>query len=56
MQGYIDLSKRRVSEEEKRKCEDKFNRAKIVNGILRNVADVTAYVRSRLKSLLSRTA
>eukprot|EP00045_Choanoeca_perplexa_P016340 m.219356 g.219356 ORF g.219356 m.219356 type:complete len:314 (+) comp17231_c1_seq4:205-1146(+) len=51
--GYIDLSKRRVSEEEKRKCEDKFNRAKIVNGILRNVADVTGY---DLNELYERTA
>jgi predicted RNA-binding protein with RPS1 domain len=28
--GYIDLSKRRVSAEEAKKCEDKFNKAKAV--------------------------
>eukprot|EP01135_Chromosphaera_perkinsii_P004192 Nk52_evm11s271 gene=Nk52_evmTU11s271 len=37
--GYIDLSKRRVSAEEIRKCEDKFNKAKAVNSILRHVAE-----------------
>ena len=44
-QGYIDLSKRRVSPEEITKCEDKYNRAKIINGILRNVSEITGYVR-----------
>ena len=28
--GYIDLSKRRVSPEEVKKCEEKFNKAKTV--------------------------
>eukprot|EP00039_Didymoeca_costata_P018353 m.333122 g.333122 ORF g.333122 m.333122 type:complete len:322 (+) comp17074_c0_seq1:22-987(+) len=36
--GYIDLSKRRVSAEEARKCEEKFNKGKAVNTILRHVA------------------
>lgn len=36
--GYIDLSKRRVSPEEAKKCEEKFNKAKAVNSILRHVA------------------
>jgi translation initiation factor 2 subunit 1 len=36
--GYIDLSKRRVSGEEARKCEDKFNKGKAVNTILKHVA------------------
>lgn len=39
--GYIDLSKRRVSAEEARKCEEKFNKGKAVNSILRHVAEVT---------------
>eukprot|EP00124_Ichthyophonus_hoferi_P000949 Ihof_evm10s41 gene=Ihof_evmTU10s41 len=38
--GYIDLSKRRVSREEVGKCEEKFQKAKAVNGILRHVADM----------------
>eukprot|EP00047_Mylnosiga_fluctuans_P002496 m.224745 g.224745 ORF g.224745 m.224745 type:complete len:324 (+) comp11144_c0_seq1:36-1007(+) len=37
--GYIDLSKRRVSPEEAKKCEEKFNKAKSVNSILRHVAE-----------------
>lgn len=37
--GYIDLSKRRVSPEEARKCEEKFNKGKQVNSILRHVAE-----------------
>mmetsp|Transcript_553 Transcript_553/g.1790 ORF Transcript_553/g.1790 Transcript_553/m.1790 type:complete len:333 (+) Transcript_553:76-1074(+) len=36
--GYIDLSKRRVSREEIAKCEEKFNKGKAVNSILRHVA------------------
>lgn len=39
--GYIDLSKRRVSAEEAKKCEEKFNKGKQVNSILRHVADTT---------------
>jgi len=37
-QGYIDLSKRRVSKEEIRKCEEKVSKARAVNSILRHVA------------------
>jgi len=37
--GYIDLSKRRVSPEEAKKCEEKFNKGKQVNSILRHVAE-----------------
>ncbi|KJE91405.1 eukaryotic translation initiation factor 2 alpha subunit [Capsaspora owczarzaki ATCC 30864] len=37
---YIDLSKRRVSAEEIRKAEEKFNKAKTVNNLLRYVAEV----------------
>ncbi|PNT77569.1 hypothetical protein BRADI_1g65210v3 [Brachypodium distachyon] len=37
--GYIDLSKRRVSEEEARSCEDKYNKSKLVHSIMRHVAE-----------------
>ena len=37
--GYIDLSKRRVSPEDVAACEDKFNKAKAVHGVLRHIAD-----------------
>ena len=37
-QGYIDLSKRRVSVEEAQKCEEKYNKGKHVNTILCQVA------------------
>mmetsp|Transcript_15257 Transcript_15257/g.22351 ORF Transcript_15257/g.22351 Transcript_15257/m.22351 type:complete len:344 (-) Transcript_15257:50-1081(-) len=37
--GYIDLSKRRVSPEDIAACEDKFNKAKAVHGVLRHLAD-----------------
>jgi len=36
--GYVDLSKRRVSPEDRKKCEDKYNDAKIVDGILKYVS------------------
>lgn len=38
--GYIDLSKRRVSMEEIRKCEEKVSKARAVNSILRHVAEI----------------
>lgn len=38
--GYIDLSKRRVSPEEIKKCTEKYNNAKSVHSIVRHVADV----------------
>lgn len=41
--GYIDLSKRRVSQEDIAKCEEKFAKAKAVNSILRHVAEVLQY-------------
>ena len=37
--GYIDLSKRRVSPEDVAACEDRFNKAKAVNGVLRHLAE-----------------
>ena len=37
--GYIDLSKRRVSPEDVVKCEERFNKSKMVHSILRHVAE-----------------
>ncbi|CAJ1895637.1 unnamed protein product [Cylindrotheca closterium] len=37
--GYIDLSKRRVSPEDVAKCEDRYNKAKAVHGVLRHLAE-----------------
>lgn len=39
--GYIDLSKKRVSPEEIKRCETRFNKSKAVHTILRNVAQIT---------------
>eukprot|EP00980_Cylindrotheca_fusiformis_P009740 scaffold2149_cov187-Cylindrotheca_fusiformis.AAC.18 len=41
--GYIDLSKRRVSPEDVAKCEDRFNKAKAVHGVLRHLAERRKY-------------
>lgn len=37
--GYIDLSKRRVSPEDVAACEDRFNKAKAVHGVMRHLAE-----------------
>lgn len=37
--GYIDLSKRRVSEEEIQGCEERYNKSKLVHSIMRHVAE-----------------
>jgi len=39
--GYIDLSKRRVSDEEIDKCEERYNKSKAVHSIMRHVAETT---------------
>ncbi|CAI5954756.1 unnamed protein product [Closterium sp. NIES-64] len=39
--GYIDLSKRRVSEEEVAACEEKYNKSKMVHSIMRHVAETS---------------
>ncbi len=39
--GYIDLSKRRVSPEDVKKCEERYNKSKMVHSILRHVAEKT---------------
>lgn len=46
--GYIDLSKRRVSPEDVAACEDKFNKAKAVHGVLRHLADRKTLILSEL--------
>lgn len=37
--GYIDLSKRRVSEEDISACEERYNKSKLVHSIMRHVAE-----------------
>ncbi|XP_062506490.1 eukaryotic translation initiation factor 2 subunit 1-like [Corticium candelabrum] len=54
--GYIDLSKRRVSADEVAKCEDKYNKAKTVNQILRHVASTLTYENEQLEELYTKTA
>ncbi|EDV23203.1 Eukaryotic translation initiation factor 2 subunit 1 [Trichoplax sp. H2] len=55
--GYIDLSKRRVSPEEVKKCEEKFAKAKVVNSILRNVAQSLNYeTNEQLEELYTKSA
>ncbi|KAI5298662.1 hypothetical protein KEM55_003112 [Ascosphaera atra] len=39
--GYIDLSKRRVSPEDVVKCEERYNKSKLVHSIMRHVAEKT---------------
>uniref|UniRef100_A0A061R4U7 Translation initiation factor eIF-2 alpha subunit n=1 Tax=Tetraselmis sp. GSL018 TaxID=582737 RepID=A0A061R4U7_9CHLO len=39
--GYIDLSKRRVSAEDMKACDEKFNKSKLVHSIVRHVAETT---------------
>mmetsp|Transcript_42379 Transcript_42379/g.70749 ORF Transcript_42379/g.70749 Transcript_42379/m.70749 type:complete len:278 (-) Transcript_42379:694-1527(-) len=39
--GYIDLSKRRVSPEDIARCEEKYNKSKMVHSIMRHVAETT---------------
>jgi len=41
--GYIDLSKRRVSPEDVVKCEERYNKSKMVHSIMRHVAEKTEY-------------
>lgn len=55
--GYIDLSKRRVSQEEVAKCEEKFAKAKTVNSILRHVGELLEYeTEAELEELYRKTA
>lgn len=55
--GYIDLSKRRVSAEEVKKCEEKFTRGKTVASILRHVGEILQYESDeQLEELCEKTA
>lgn len=55
--GYIDLSKRRVSSEEVKKCEEKFTRGKTVASILRHVGEILKYDSDeQLEDLFEKTA
>ena len=38
--GYIDLSKRRVDPDSIAKCEDRYNKAKAVHRVLRQVSGI----------------
>eukprot|EP01134_Creolimax_fragrantissima_P003009 CFRG3009T1 len=51
--GYIDLSKRRVSPEDVKACDDKYQKNKAVNSILRHVAELMDL---KLEDLYERTA
>ncbi|XP_028406309.1 eukaryotic translation initiation factor 2 subunit 1-like [Dendronephthya gigantea] len=55
--GYIDLSKRRVSPEEVKKCEAKYSNAKTVHSILRHTAEILKYeTDEQLEDLYEKTA
>ncbi|XP_010264557.1 PREDICTED: eukaryotic translation initiation factor 2 subunit alpha homolog [Nelumbo nucifera] len=41
--GYIDLSKRRVSEEDIQACEERYNKSKLVHSIMRHVAETMQF-------------
>jgi translation initiation factor 2 alpha subunit (eIF-2alpha) len=51
--GYIDLSKRRVSPEDIVKCEERYNKSKMVHSIMRHVAEKT---RTPIEELYERIA
>ncbi|CAI5439562.1 unnamed protein product [Caenorhabditis angaria] len=55
--GYIDLSKRRVYQKDLKQCEERFANAKMVNSILRHVAEQLGYTTDeQLEDLYQRTA
>ncbi|XP_039274130.1 eukaryotic translation initiation factor 2 subunit 1-like [Styela clava] len=55
--GYIDLSKRRVSQEEAKKCENKYSKAKCVYSILRHTAELLGFQTDEdFEDLFDRTA
>ncbi|XP_065185147.1 eukaryotic translation initiation factor 2 subunit 1-like [Sycon ciliatum] len=54
--GYIDLSKRRVSADDIRKCEERYTKARAVNSILRHVAGKLNYDNEKLEELYTKTA
>lgn len=50
--GYIDLSKRRVAPEDVAKCESRFNKAKAVHRVLRQVAEKRGMVLKHLYQMV----
>eukprot|EP01114_Cavostelium_apophysatum_P005745 TRINITY_DN16916_c0_g1_i1.p1 TRINITY_DN16916_c0_g1~~TRINITY_DN16916_c0_g1_i1.p1 ORF type:complete len:379 (+),score=152.55 TRINITY_DN16916_c0_g1_i1:58-1137(+) len=57
--GYIDLSKRRVSDEDVAKCDEKYNKSKAVHSIMRHVAEGAqsqGLPNSQLEELYSKVA
>ncbi len=55
--GYIDLSKRRVSQEDIERCLEQVSKAKAVNSILRHVASTLGYkTNEELEELYKKTA
>jgi translation initiation factor 2 subunit 1 len=55
--GYIDLSKRRVSPSEIIECEEKFTRGKMVNGVLRHTAKMLEFTTDQqFEELYEKTA
>lgn len=50
--GYIDLSKRRVSEEDVAACEERYNKSKLVHSIMRHVAETMEADLEVLSSIL----
>merc|ERR1712156_175628 len=55
--GYIDLSKRRLSDEEKTKCANKFEKAKHVNSIVKHTADLLdMQTNEELEDFMAKTA
>jgi len=55
--GYIDLSKRRLSDEEKVKCANKFEKAKHVNSIVKHTADLLGMqTNEELEDFMDKTA
>lgn len=53
LKGYIDLSKRRVSPDDIIKCEQRYNKAKQVHSIIRNVADATGKTMEELNQMIT---
>ncbi len=53
--GYIDLSKRRVSNDDTIKCQDRYSKAKAVNQIVRHVAEKLNYTNEQLEDLCAKT-
>ncbi|KAI3381125.1 hypothetical protein SNEBB_007539 [Seison nebaliae] len=54
--GYIDLSKRRATQEDKLKCREKYEKGKTINSILRHVAELLKFDSSQLEQLYEKTA